>query len=63
MKLKNSSLFRQQCYVNGQWVDSDNKETIDVTNPLDGSVIGTVPKFGAEETRRAIEFSEKAQKS
>ncbi|PPR12951.1 MAG: Glutarate-semialdehyde dehydrogenase DavD [Alphaproteobacteria bacterium MarineAlpha12_Bin1] len=62
MKLKNSSLFRQQCYVNGQWVDSDNKETIDVTNPLDGSVIGTVPKFGAEETRRAIEFSEKAQK-
>ena len=43
-------------------MDSDNKETIDVTNPLDGSVIGTVPKFGAEETRRAIEFSEKAQK-
>ena len=62
MKLKNSSLFRQKCYLNGQWVDADNKETIDVTNPLDGSVIGTVPKFGAEETRRAVEFSEKAQK-
>ena len=62
MKLKNSSLFRQKCYLNGQLVDADNKETIDVTNPLDGSVIGTVPKFGAEETRRAVEFSEKAQK-
>ena len=58
--LSDSKLFRQQCYVDGQWVDADNGSTIDVTNPADGSVIGTVPNFGAAETRRAIEAANKA---
>jgi len=62
MKLSDSKLFRQQCYVNGQWADADSGETIDVTNPVDGSVIGTIPKMGAAETRRAIEAAEVAQK-
>jgi len=60
MKLKDSKLFRQQCYVDGKWVDADNGTTIDVTNPADDSKLGTVPKMGAEETRRAIEAAEKA---
>ena len=62
MKLSDSTLFRQQCYVNGQWADADSGETIDVTNPVDNSVIGTIPKMGAAETRRAIEAAEVAQK-
>lgn len=62
MKLKDSKLFRQQCYVNGQWADADGGETIEVTNPVDGSVIGTVPRMGTAETRRAIEAAEVAQK-
>ena len=62
MKLSDSKLFRQQCYVNGQWADADSGETIDVTNPVDNSVIGTIPKMGAAETRRAIEAAEVAQK-
>jgi succinate-semialdehyde dehydrogenase/glutarate-semialdehyde dehydrogenase len=62
MKLSDSNLFRQQCYVNGQWADADSGETIDVTNPVDGSVIGTIPKMGTAETRRAIEAAEVAQK-
>ncbi len=62
MKLSDSKLFRQQCYVNGQWADADSGETIEVTNPVDNSVIGTVPRMGAAETRRAIEAAEVAQK-
>ena len=62
MKLSDSKLFRQQCYLNGQWADADSGETIDVTNPVDNSVIGTIPKMGAAETRRAIEAAEVAQK-
>ena len=62
MKLKDSKLFRQQCYVNGQWADADGGETIEVTNPVDGSVIGTVPAWATAETRRAIEAAEVAQK-
>jgi succinate-semialdehyde dehydrogenase/glutarate-semialdehyde dehydrogenase len=55
LQLKNPNLFRQQCYVDGQWCDADDGATIDVTNPATGDVIGTIPKMGAKETRRAIE--------
>ncbi|MGD9537035.1 MAG: NADP-dependent succinate-semialdehyde dehydrogenase [Alphaproteobacteria bacterium] len=58
--LKDPKLFRQQCYVDGQWVDAESKRTIDVTNPADGSVIGTVPALSAADTRRAVEAANKA---
>jgi succinate-semialdehyde dehydrogenase/glutarate-semialdehyde dehydrogenase len=60
MKLKDPALFRQRCYVGGEWVDADDKETIPVNNPADNSILGTVPKMGADETRRAIEAAERA---
>ena len=60
MKLKDSKLFRQQCYVDGKWTDADNRESIPVNNPADNSILGTVPKMGADETRRAIEAAERA---
>ncbi len=55
MQLNDSSLFRQQCYVDGQWIDADSGDTIEVTNPASGATLGTVPKVGRDETRRAIE--------
>jgi succinate-semialdehyde dehydrogenase/glutarate-semialdehyde dehydrogenase len=58
--LKDSSLFRQQCYIDGQWVDADQGATIDVDNPATGDVLGTVPRMGTAETRRAIEAAEAA---
>ena len=61
IKLNDMSLFRQQCYINGEWRDADSGETIDVTNPADGSVIATVPKMGAGETREAIAHAQAAQ--
>jgi succinate-semialdehyde dehydrogenase/glutarate-semialdehyde dehydrogenase len=60
MKLKDPKLFRQQCYVDGTWVDADDRESIPVNNPADNSILGTVPKMGADETRRAIEAAERA---
>ena len=60
MKLKTPGLFRQQCYVDGAWIDEDSGATMEVTNPADGSVLGTVPKMGADETRRAIEAANRA---
>ena len=60
MELKDPKLFRQQCYVNGEWVDADDRATIPVKDPASGEVLGTVPKMGAEETRRAIEAANKA---
>jgi succinate-semialdehyde dehydrogenase/glutarate-semialdehyde dehydrogenase len=58
--LANTNLFRQQCYINGQWVDADNKATLAVTNPADGSLLGHVPMMGTAETRRAIEAANEA---
>ncbi|MCE5989376.1 NADP-dependent succinate-semialdehyde dehydrogenase [Pseudomonas sp. LM20] len=60
MQLKDAQLFRQQAYINGEWLDADNGQTIKVTNPATGEVIGTVPKMGSAETRRAIEAADKA---
>ena len=60
MQLKDAQLFRQQAFVNGAWADADSGQTIKVTNPATGDVIGTVPKMGAAETRRAIEAADKA---
>jgi delta 1-pyrroline-5-carboxylate dehydrogenase len=43
---------------NGEWVGSS--QTIPVRNPATGAVLGTVPRLGAEETRRAIDAAERA---
>ncbi len=60
LQLKDSKLFRQQCYIDGQWADAKSKETVPVTNPANGAVVGSVPKMGAAETRMAIEAADKA---
>ena len=60
MQLKDAQLFRQQAFINGEWLDADSGQTIKVTNPATGEVIGSVPKMGAAETRRAIEAADKA---
>ena len=60
MQLKDKTLFRQQCYIDGKWVDADSRATISVNNPADNSILGTVPKMGANETRRAIEAADRA---
>jgi succinate-semialdehyde dehydrogenase/glutarate-semialdehyde dehydrogenase len=59
-KLKDMKLFRQQCYINGQWVDADGKATVAVNNPATGAILGTVPRMGAAETRRAIDAANRA---
>jgi succinate-semialdehyde dehydrogenase/glutarate-semialdehyde dehydrogenase len=58
LPLKDPKLFRTQCYIDGQWV-SGSKD-FPVVNPASDSVLGTVPRLGAEETRRAIEAAERA---
>jgi succinate-semialdehyde dehydrogenase/glutarate-semialdehyde dehydrogenase len=59
-ELKDKKLFRQQCYVDGAWVDADDKATLTVVNPATGVPVGTVPKMGVAETRRAIEAANAA---
>jgi succinate-semialdehyde dehydrogenase/glutarate-semialdehyde dehydrogenase len=60
VQLNDPKLFRQQAYIDGAWVDADNGQTLKVNNPATGEIIGSVPKMGATETRRAIEAADKA---
>src|SRR5579864_8784321 len=60
MKLQDEKLFRQHCYIDGEWVDAIGRATIKVTNPANGETLGTVPRMGAEETRLAIEAADRA---
>jgi succinate-semialdehyde dehydrogenase/glutarate-semialdehyde dehydrogenase len=60
LPIKDQGLFRQQCYINGQWVDADSGKTVEVTNPATNEVIGTIPNMGAAETKRAIEAANAA---
>jgi succinate-semialdehyde dehydrogenase/glutarate-semialdehyde dehydrogenase len=58
--LTDPKLFRQSCYVDGAWVNARGGATINVDNPATGEIVGTVPKFGAAETRDAIESANRA---
>jgi len=60
LPLKDAALLRTQCYVDGRWIDADDRKTMDVVNPATGRPIGTAPWFGAAETRRAIEAAARA---
>ena len=63
MELNKKSLFREKCFVNGQWSDSKNGNTIEVNNPATFEIIGKVPNFSAEETKSAINDADEAFQS
>ena len=60
MTIQNFKLFRDKCYINGEWVEATSKDTISVNNPATLKEIGTVPKCGKEETKNAIEAANAA---
>ena len=60
MLQKFSHFMREANLINGEWVQADSGQTIDVTNPATGLKLGTVPKSGKAETKRAIEAAEAA---
>ena len=60
LPLRDPSLFRQACAVDGKWIEADSGKTIEVRNPATGALIGNVPALGAAETRRAIEAANRA---
>jgi succinate-semialdehyde dehydrogenase / glutarate-semialdehyde dehydrogenase len=62
LTLKDPSLLRQQCLINGEWRNATANAVINVNNPATGETIATVPNMGADETRQAIESAEIAQK-
>lgn len=42
-------------YINGEWIDSENGETIDVINPATGEAFGRIAKGNAEDVDKAAQ--------
>ena len=63
MELNNKSLFKQKCFINGEWVDSSSGETLEVNNPASLEIIGNVPKCSTIETKAAINNANNAFQS
>ncbi|MEE3636692.1 NAD-dependent succinate-semialdehyde dehydrogenase [Pseudomonas sp. AL 58] len=49
-----SQLFRQQAFINGQWLDAPDGAYQQIFNPANGEKIGQVPNLGADHARLAI---------
>src|SRR5436190_4684798 len=60
LSLKDPSLFREQCYLDGAWASADSGGSIKVNNPATGETIGSVPDMGAAEAKRAVEAADRA---
>src|ERR1700727_2279752 len=54
VELKDPTLLRQLCFIDGGWSAGDSGATVDVTNPATLKKLGSIPNMGAAETRRAI---------
>ena len=57
--MKNPELLRNACLIGGEWLVASGA-SIEVRNPANGERVGSVPSFGAAETRRAIDAAQAA---
>jgi succinate-semialdehyde dehydrogenase / glutarate-semialdehyde dehydrogenase len=57
MKLADPALLKNQCLIDGKWVGEGADE---VRNPATGAQIAKVPRFGFDDTVRAIEAANRA---
>src|SRR5271154_4578750 len=54
MKLKDPTLLRESCFIDGSWSAADSGATLAVRNPATAQTLATIPNMGAAETKRAI---------
>ncbi len=54
LKLADPALLKEQCFVNGAWLDAPGGATLPVRNPATGATLGTVPAFDAAATEKAV---------
>ncbi len=57
----NSNIQHYPCFINGQWLDSSQRDSIEVRNPANDLVFATVTACTVEDVQMALETSAKAQ--
>ncbi|KAK2062092.1 succinate-semialdehyde dehydrogenase [Colletotrichum caudatum] len=53
-QLKDASLLKTSCYVNGQWVSAGSGKVFSVENPSTLAEVGKCPEFDEEDTEASI---------
>lgn len=61
--LKDKSLFKEQSYINGKWVNAKSGKTFEVTDPATSQVIGTMPEMDKNDANDAIAAASEALKT
>ena len=56
-RLKDASLLRERCYIDGAWVGTPSRP---VTNPVNGVELAKIPVMSTAETTQAVEAAERA---
>src|SRR5688572_988849 len=58
--LRDPTLWKERCFIGGEWHAADSGLATAVRNPANGELLGSVPRMGAAETRRAIDAAHAA---
>lgn len=59
--LSQSGIITGQIYIDGQWCNRANHQTIEVDNPATEDIIGTIPEGTEQDASDAIEAAHRAQ--
>ena len=61
LELSNPDLLKQQCFIKDGWHGASDDATIDVSNPFNGEIIGSVPSLTTDDVNDAVAASHEAQ--
>ncbi len=61
LPLSNPDLLKQQCYIKDGWHGASDDATIDVSNPFNSEIIGSVPSLTTDDVNDAVAASHEAQ--
>lgn len=59
-KLKDKSLLKSHCFINGEWVKSETSKEIEIKNPFNGELVARVPIISKYQVNFTIESAENA---
>ena len=60
INISDKDLYKTGAFINGDWINSDDRSTYSVNNPATGEIIAEVANCGFDETTRAINAAKSA---
>ncbi|MDC5148805.1 aldehyde dehydrogenase family protein, partial [Acinetobacter baumannii] len=60
MDISKFEIFKNLSLINGEWVAASHSQQIEVFNPVDQSIIGTIPALEPVQVSAAIQGAEQA---